>query len=567
MSKIVKMLAGIATAMFFVACSTESEKVTSTPKGSGVIDFQIGGVSSIETKSGAAKVIAEEQIEKISLSEDQENQDLFLVGTVSDLDSYLYADNAVTTKGTPVYTQNFASIYDNIGGIAKQYESTSSEPTEFTHTPDEFGLVAESPLRYRYDFGEANKDWPQGKSLLFYLSAPNWDDISSEAVSNIEYGQEVSKIKNQNDKVAWNGTIAFDFITPETAEKQVDYLFTTKSLAYEDYHQVDNATPVVLFYHALAGVKFKTAKANDQITVITKVEITNINSTGRCVVTPKYDEEGYDENNSNTTAQVTKSAGCVAWASVDTPLSFTLEGLTNSNVVSAADGQFPSSFNGGNGTLGTNNLNDASFTKTFFFIPQTTSADSKITVYYDIYSKGMGEKLESAKRVVNFGGQKWEAGKLYTYTLSPNHVTVKITDKMDTDAKIKSNVVIKNTGNTDSYIRVALMGNWYDTHSPAQIVAPWGSSNVEGTFTGFDNTNWTYSETDGYYYYNYIVKAGETLQHPLFSTYTVGKCPVVSVENTAHLEIDILVQAVDAAKTTKIPEGAWNCSFSGEYDK
>ena len=131
-------------------------------------------------------------------------------------------------------------------------------------------------------------------------------------------------------------------------------------------------------------------------------------------------------------------------------------------------------------------------------------------------------------------------------TFVPGKVDVDITD--DVSGKVKSNVVIKNTGNTDAYIRAAIVANWY---KDGKIVAAWDES--QGSFdNSLPGTDWT-KGTDGYYYYTKSVAPDQTTGTKLFNTYTAPDAPVVG----AQLEMDIIVQAIQSSPAAAISDAGW----------
>lgn len=552
MKKTLSMFALASLILGLASCANEISGGLAGDENDLIIKFVVGGASEFDTKAGAGLKASGEQTDKILISEPGDPDEIFLVETVKNLDD-VYFGSTPATKGTPVYTENFVKMYPSFTGVGYQYTSATATEisdcsglTAFTGMASaEFGNIANSPITYAYNFGQ--KTWPENQSILFFLQAPS-------TINGLEEGSlahKYVKAANANQGIdAYNGITEFELTTPADATEQQDILITSKSLRWEDYREKEATRSAVLFYHALAGVKFACSNLDDNITTITNVTLTNIREHGTCTVTPTFDQEGYILGTSNAAPQVTKSAGCVSWSdAADTDYAdFVLNVPENVIMVGANNtAGLPSSFYG-NGS-GNKNLNNSDFEYTFFFIPQTTAQngeDVELTISYLINGKGPeGTATVPFTRTVKFNGRAWQAGVLYTYTLSANHVDVSITDKLDESKKIKSDLVIKNTGNTDSYIRVAVIGNWYDNHSPAQIVCPWGTR--DGNYNNFDwdETYWR-EGNDGYYYYKNIVMAGHTVQHPLFESYTVTAAP----ENypDAHLEISLLVQAADANK-------------------
>ena len=144
----------------------------------------------------------------------------------------------------------------------------------------------------------------------------------------------------------------------------------------------------------------------------------------------------------------------------------------------------------------------------------------------------------------------------------------------------KQDVVITNTGDTDAYIRAAIIGQWLDgegnpvfgftdfTKEKVVIVDSWyqdqfvSKKRTHGKFLhlpGYDtatNTyhNWLYNEADGYYYYKNVVPAEQKIPvaDSLFTKYTVGDSPAVAVAGAVknvYFELEISTQAISANKS------------------
>lgn len=125
-----------------------------------------------------------------------------------------------------------------------------------------------------------------------------------------------------------------------------------------------------------------------------------------------------------------------------------------------------------------------------------------------------------------------------TNTFEPCKVTCAVSEDF-TDGVNKNNVAITNTGDTDAYIRAAIVGNWY---KDGKIVADWQISN--GIFEGWLSGGWI-EGGDGYYYYNGVVSPSGTDNDTtgyLFTKLTPPTAPVTG----AHLEVTIVCQAVQA---------------------
>ena len=67
------------------------------------------------------------------------------------------------------------------------------------------------------------------------------------------------------------------------------------------------------------------------------------------------------------------------------------------------------------------------------------------------------------------------------------------------DGTVKNNVKIQNDGNTDAYIRAAVVVTWQDSEGNVYAVKPEAGVDYQITFpTG---TGWVYRTADGFYYY------------------------------------------------------------------
>ena len=120
-----------------------------------------------------------------------------------------------------------------------------------------------------------------------------------------------------------------------------------------------------------------------------------------------------------------------------------------------------------------------------------------------------------------------------TNTFDPGKVTCEVTEGSFTDneSTVKQDVKIKNTGNTDAWIRATVVANWVKDD---KVVAPWTDD------VRYNTTAWTQGN-DGYFYYKETV-AAQGFTANLFDRYTPGKAPV----DGAHLEMTIVCQAVQS---------------------
>lgn len=188
----------------------------------------------------------------------------------------------------------------------------------------------------------------------------------------------------------------------------------------------------------------------------------------------------------------------------------------------------------------------------FFLMPQSLSDDAIIEVDIKVTSTPADgsttdkERKYTLKRKLKGLPVKWEHNKHYKYIIStPQEVDVEVSDEVN--GNVKSNLVIKNTGMADAYIRVGLVGYWKVDHlngdvTEELIVSDW-KMNEDGVFVGLNTNpnNWKQGE-DGYYYYMKKVGRGTEIPDRLFESYTLNEnsAPVAD----AYLELVINVQAV-----------------------
>lgn len=521
----------MAALFLAVSCVHEpNSKTDDGPVAPGRLILSIGGDATLTRATASSP----QTIAAIPISEPGDELGVSLSCSVSSLDDYYFPESVEPeTKGAPIYTETFK--FNQLSSIP--FTWTTGAPASDGSLPTISNAEDVNAHLYTYDNDPA-------KNLVLFLSAP----AAAESLAGVS---NVSRTCASDATIVYNGVTAFDYESPTEATAQKDILFTSKTVPAGTKGRVD-----VLFYHALAGVKFKSENARREgstpITTIESVTITKLKYKGHCTVTPTYDQN----------PGVDKSAAVAKWTNVASDTKdFSISGLGIVNNTT----QFPSStkFEGETGqadtALGQYNINDSNFEHTFMFVPQTTTADVELTIVYHLGTN----TTKKYTRKVSFKDQTWEAGKLYTYTLAANHVGVLVEDNLDETQKVKQNLAITSTGNVDEYIRAAIVGNWFDTHSPAQVVCPWSGGATEGSFVGMNSTDWIYSDPaeggDGFYYYIYKVRPGEETRD-LFTTFTVGACPMPLYATSAHLEMEILAQAIDASKLSSMGTYGWPTS-------
>lgn len=136
--------------------------------------------------------------------------------------------------------------------------------------------------------------------------------------------------------------------------------------------------------------------------------------------------------------------------------------------------------------------------------------------------------------------------------------TAGIVDIGATDSK--TNVKIKNTGDTTAYIRVAVVVNWMS----ADGTRVWATKPIEGTdYTiSYDLTNGWFDGGDGYYYYSKPVSpdSSNNLTSVLIKEAKLNADVTVPVgtDNTRYyLSIEIVASAIQSTPTSVVT-GQWS---------
>ena len=107
-------------------------------------------------------------------------------------------------------------------------------------------------------------------------------------------------------------------------------------------------------------------------------------------------------------------------------------------------------------------------------------------------------------------------------------------------------VEVKNTGTGAAFLRLYVEKNVYGADQK-----PMKSDPVS---LDFDNRNWTYSESEGYYYYNRPLEPGKTTE-PLFTTVTFD--PLMGNEyQNASAHVKVIAYAVQSANNGDSPQAA-----------
>ena len=540
MGKLFKLVALAATAALLV-CSClqdQNESIETRDAGLDGVSLVLEGIT---TRSASASPVRNY---RYALGKDDEGNSYSLLETVTTMEDFV--QDTPETRGTPVYTENVQNVYgSSFNGV--MYKAGTSEQVVGDGA---FNIMSgTNPLVWRREIGY--NPFASANELTFFLRMP----ASPTGVSNLTYGFDTDN----------NPKIEFDYTTPTTAANQQDIIFATRTLTEATYKQEFDSKggASVLFRHALTGIKFaignNTIEGSDVQTFIKKVEFTGLKNKGHVVYTPQGTETNVDDITEFS------SAGSFSWTDIagtnittKYTQTFSEDQIRNFEKNDAVKG--PDSFYAAGDK---NNLNKADASLTFWFIPQEMTDDVKLDVTFYVkrgaiqgqditLTLDLGTAILAQSSGVN---DEWMAGQLRTFTLVPTTVDVDITDEVD-NKTVKKNVITRNTGNKDVYMRVAIVGNWVDANG--KIVAPW--YDTQGSFTGLGGNGAWVEGGDGFWYYTQKVAPGATPAIPIFNTYTK---PSTVPSGATGLVMDLIVQGIDSATGSNYA-AAWSSVYSGD---
>lgn len=140
-------------------------------------------------------------------------------------------------------------------------------------------------------------------------------------------------------------------------------------------------------------------------------------------------------------------------------------------------------------------------------------------------------------------------------TFTPAHVSCDVLEGDDGntfDGVTKSKVRIKNTGNTDAYIRAAVVITWVsDKDNKVSAVKPVAQADYSIAYA--QDAGWTFNKADGFWYYTAPVKVNDTTENLIEScTAVAGKAP-----DGFRLSVEIVASAIQSLPTTVVEE-QWN---------
>lgn len=420
----------------------------------------------------------------------------------------LYISMVEEENHTPVFAEEADSV-DSRGASLLSTTFNKFKLTAFLDVNNTYSeymknqLVEKDGTGWKYS---PIKYWPADKSqsIHFFGYAQSKETPAISPTFKVELG----------DSETYTGTFSYTLSehtdANEDAEAQPDLVF-----AITPNKDNTSGTVNLNFQHALSAVVFKIGNVPDNVT-IKDISFTKVLSVGNCAM--KLNGSNID----------------FTWTPTGT-LDATYTQTFNEDIDSE------------------NEISSISTETCFMMIPQTLTADALLAISMKV--NGRSYILEKKLTEVMTTPQ-WVANKKYTYIISlPDEVKVHVDDKVDeATEKIKSDLVIKNTGLSPIYVRAAIIGNWVTekivgTTTTYDVVADWLST--DGTFDwGGEEPNSATTPVrnwlkgpDGFYYYTKEIARGGAVPatDKLFNTYTLtANSPVPD----AVLDLTIAVQAL-----------------------
>lgn len=508
MKRFFRIATFFSLALLFLSCTRESRRFRG---GSDVIRMTVSSINGTGTKSTKT----DELIGTVDMDV-LDGDTLRLYAYVSDCE---YFQQDPLTKGTVMATDRI-----NVKGQAFTVNAWVSEETEDDgFSMDDHHYISNVSVEKDDDGWKMAKEygWINEAPITFWSYYPS----SVQGMSNVKWPASDSKTVEAQSSVSFDYEVAHGTKDKDgnfsDASSQKDLLFAYNCMIWEKDKSDDFVN--VNFRHALCAVRFDISSALQEGVTVQSVKFSNVITGGHCEVVgsdAKYPSISW------TFASTPTRSDC---AQSYLPADFTEKSL---------DGEVDAA------------LQSTSNDKIFFFIPQDIKGkDVEITISFE---RENGSTQVSTATLTH--EQPWEAGKIYTYRLSPASDFIDV-DVQDIVEKFdKSDLSIQNTGNSRAYIRALLIGAYCENNEGNAIVYSWDpdDSNL-GQFTGLPGEKWVKGE-DGFWYYTEPVEP-QAYTSQLFEKYEAYFMPPVG---DSHLEISIAAQAVAYNKNKSTVKEAWS---------
>ncbi len=137
--------------------------------------------------------------------------------------------------------------------------------------------------------------------------------------------------------------------------------------------------------------------------------------------------------------------------------------------------------------------------------------------------------------------------------LTPGVVACEIQETFEDN--VKSDVAVKNTGNTVAYIRVAVVANWQSESNATEILAKKPQQGVDYEIV-FGDPKWVLGE-DGYWYYTNPVQPEDVTAIFIEKLSPIGDAP-----EGYSLSVDVFASAIQSMPV-KAVETEWGITVKG----
>ena len=128
-----------------------------------------------------------------------------------------------------------------------------------------------------------------------------------------------------------------------------------------------------------------------------------------------------------------------------------------------------------------------------------------------------------------------------------------VTGSVTDTGNVKENVQIKNTGDTDAYIRVAVVVNW----ASADGSCVWAQKPADDDYTiTYNLSNGWFNGGDGFYYYSKAVSPGESTSVLIDEAKQHLAAPKGTDGTQYYLSIEIVASAIQSTPETVV-ENHW----------
>lgn len=130
-------------------------------------------------------------------------------------------------------------------------------------------------------------------------------------------------------------------------------------------------------------------------------------------------------------------------------------------------------------------------------------------------------------------------------TFTPSKVTTEVVEEFDETGKIKQNVKIQNTGDTDAWIRATYIVTWQDADGNVYGQKPVAGTDYEITYGTNENGVWLPGGDDFYYW-------SKPVAPEAFTGILIGECkPLKSApEDGYYLCVEILGSGIQRKPAT-----------------